>query len=178
MTIINSTVSGNAAYDAVFGGGLGGGIANAGRMSLRNSTVSGNSADSGDAIAIEPRFFPDAYTEIANTLIEGDCERTGDGSTLAWVSKGDNIESPGDTCRFDQPTDQVNVHSDDLKLGPLQDNGGPTKTHALAEGSVAIGVISVEDCLDADGQPLTTDQRGEPRPQGPACDVGAFELEQ
>ena len=157
--------------------GLGGGIANAGSMSVTNSTVSGNSADSGDAIGMEPRFFPDGYIEIANTLIDGDCVGNGDDSNLAWVSRGYNIESEGDTCGFDQPSDQVNVSADDLKLGELADNGGPTETHALGDGSVAIDVIPEAECVDADDEPLTTDQRGEPRPGGTMCDVGAFEVQ-
>jgi hypothetical protein len=57
-------------------------------------------------------------------------------------------------------------------LGPLQHNGGPTRTHALLAGSPALdsGI-----CQDAEGRPLGVDQRGFPRPQGPACDIGAFE---
>jgi hypothetical protein len=106
----------------------------------------------------------------AGTIIMGGCDIRG---TLA--SDGYNIESDGNTCRFDQPTDQVNVSADDLKLGPLQDNSGPTMTHALGEGSVAIDVIPAVDCVDADGAPLTTDQRGEPRDS--MCDVGAFEVQ-
>jgi hypothetical protein len=86
--------------------------------------------------------------------------------------------SAGDTCGFDQATDQVNVSPEALRLGALADNGGPTPTQALGEGSVAIDQIPEADCVDADGQPLTTDQRGEPRPGGAGCDVGAFELQQ
>jgi hypothetical protein len=106
-------------------------------------------------------------------LIDNDC---GGGTAL---SGGGNLESPGDTCGFDQPTDQVNVSAEDLNLGPLQDNGGPTQTHALLPGSVALDKIPEADCLDADGAPLTTDQRGEPRPEtgGTMCDVGAFEVQ-
>jgi hypothetical protein len=46
----------------------------------------------------------------------------------------------------------------ELNLGPLADNGGPTKTHAL-------------------GCAVDTDQRGRPRPEtgGDECDVGSFE---
>ncbi|MBW2192042.1 MAG: calcium-binding protein, partial [Deltaproteobacteria bacterium] len=87
------------------------------------------------------------------------------------TSTGYTIESPGDTCGFDQPTDQVNVSADDLKLGPLQDNGGPTMTHALGAGSVSIDAIPGPDC-EADA-----DQRGEPRPGGTMCDVGSFEVQ-
>jgi hypothetical protein len=89
-------------------------------------------------------------------------------------SLGYNIETSGDTCGFDQATDQGFVSAEDLKLGPLQDNGGPTMTHALLPGSVAIDVIPDAMCE------VDTDQRGEPRPEtgGTMCDVGAFELEQ
>ncbi|MGB3051149.1 MAG: choice-of-anchor Q domain-containing protein [Polyangiales bacterium] len=78
----------------------------------------------------------------------------------------------GDTCGFDQTGDQSGVTTEQLNLGPLADNGGPTMTHALLPGSVAIDQIPVEDCLDADGAPLTTDQRGLPRPGSTMCDVG------
>jgi hypothetical protein len=58
----------------------------------------------------------------------------------------------------------------------LADNGGPTPTVALLPESPAIDAIPVSDCLDADGAPLPTDQRGTARPQGAACDIGAFEF--
>jgi len=64
----------------------------------------------------------------------------------------------------------------DPQLGPLQDNGGPTPTHALLPGSPAI------DAGGSDCPPPATDQRGFPRPvdgndDGVAtCDIGAYEL--
>ena len=61
-------------------------------------------------------------------------------------------------------------------LGPLQNNGGTTETHALLLGSPAIDHIPVADCTDLDGVPITTDQRGVARPQGAGCDIGAYEL--
>lgn len=51
----------------------------------------------------------------------------------------------------------------------LASNGGPTKTHALVIGSPAI------DAVGSGCPPPNTDQRGTSRPQGRACDVGAFE---
>src|SRR5215210_9368094 len=58
----------------------------------------------------------------------------------------------------------------DRALGPLENNGGPTKTHALQNGSPAI---------DAGGEPFpATDQRGVTRPQGIASDMGAYEKQQ
>jgi hypothetical protein len=110
---------------------------------------------------------------LTNTLVDN-YYGCGGGTAL---SGGGNIESPGDTCGFNDPTDQVNISAEDLNLGPLADNGGPTETHALLPGSVAIDQIPEADCVDADGQPLTTDQRGEPRPAGSGCDVGAFEVQ-
>lgn len=57
-------------------------------------------------------------------------------------------------------------------LSPLQDNGGPTQTHALLYGSPA---LDAGGCTAVDSTPITIDQRGLPRPQGAACDIGAFE---
>lgn len=61
-------------------------------------------------------------------------------------------------------------------LGPLHDNGGPTFTLALLPGSPAIDHIPADDCTDVDGNAVTIDQRGVSRPQGPSCDIGAFEV--
>jgi hypothetical protein len=120
-----------------------------------------------------------AITNWQGTVVDADCVIERNATT---TSNGYNIESRGNTCGFNQPTDQVDMTAEQLNLGPLEDNGGPTMTHALGEGSVAIDVIPEEDCVDADGEPLTTDQRGEPRPDwtfkpSPRCDVGAFEVQ-
>ena len=56
----------------------------------------------------------------------------------------------------------------DPLLGLLNQNGGPTTTHALLAGSPAIDAGTAENCP-------ATDQRGVPRPQGEACDMGSFE---
>ena len=56
----------------------------------------------------------------------------------------------------------------DPTLGALADNGGPTPTHAITEDSPA---------FDSGATALVTDQRGITRPQGPADDIGAFELQ-
>ena len=147
--LTNSTVSGNEV-------GLYGNLV----LMLNNSTVAGNT---------EWAIGGDAVITMANSVVVGECE------PLEVFSKGHNIESPGSTCGFDQLTDQVNVSTGDLNLGELADNGGPTMTHALGAGSVAINQIPGSACLDAEGQPLTTDQRGEPRDS--RCDVGAFEVQ-
>jgi hypothetical protein len=109
---------------------------------------------------------------LSNTLVEGDC-------VGGLTSNGHNIESPGNTCGFDPDgTDQVDVTEEELNLGELAANGGPTMTHkpgdgGFGEGSVAIDQIPQASCG------ATADQRGQPRPEtgGTMCDVGAFEVQ-
>jgi predicted outer membrane repeat protein len=175
LTLTNSTVSGNT------GGIFGGAIYSSGTLMLTNSTVSGNN-DIGIALGNVTATLTNSTVSgnggagidsrssgtltMTNSLIDGDCL----GSVTTTL--GYNIESPGDTCGFDPDgTDQVSVSAELLKLGELADNGGPTMTHALGEGSVAIDHIPAVDCE------VTEDQRGVMRPQGSACDVGAVEME-
>jgi hypothetical protein len=63
----------------------------------------------------------------------------------------------------------ANLIGSDPNLGPLADNGGATQTHALLSGSPAIDAGDNSTCP-------ATDQRGVARPQGSACDIGAYEL--
>jgi len=187
VTLMNSTVSRNTAGLDLPGLSRGGGIFLAGDLTLTNSTVSDNivtgdgggiffnsgipsltlthSTVSGNTSYYGAAGLAGYNAKLTNTLVDNDC---------AWfdveiVSGGYNVESPGDTCGFDQATDQVNVP--DPMLGPLQDNGGPTETHVLEPGSVAIDRIPEADCG------VATDQRGLPRPGGTMCDVGAFEVQ-
>jgi choice-of-anchor A domain-containing protein len=66
------------------------------------------------------------------------------------------------------PNDQFNLTAAELKLGPLQDNGGPTFTHALLCGSPAIDAGDNADAPE-------TDQRGLPRIVNSVIDIGAYE---
>jgi hypothetical protein len=88
------------------------------------------------------------------------------------TSIGYNLDSDG-TCDLTSGGDKSNNH--DAKLGPLQDNGGPTLTHALLFGSPAIDAGDPNGCTDPSGNLLTTDQRGFPRPYNGQCDMGAYE---
>ena len=171
VLIVNSTISQNSADE-------GGAIFSAFELStvrMFNATVSQNSTVQGADVR------SDSPVPAANTLIDGDCLID---SAIEPQSSGGNIESPGDSCFFHDATDQVSVTSEELNLGPLQDNGGPTMTHALLPGSIAIDRMPKETCVDGYGapltKPLTTDQRGEPRPEtdGTMCDVGAFEVQE
>jgi DNA-directed RNA polymerase specialized sigma24 family protein len=62
--------------------------------------------------------------------------------------------------------------------GPLQDNGGPTFTHALLPGSPAINAGNNSRAIDEADNPLLTDQRGEgfPRIVTGIVDIGSYEL--
>jgi hypothetical protein len=183
LSLIDSTVSWN--IDASIGGAL---YNHKGSATLTNSTLSNNDTGIGGAFYTDQGSVTLSHCTIAEgflvnriandggivtmqgTLLQGTC-------TLDSVtSGGNNIESPGNTCGLDPLADQSNVSEAALNLGPLQNNGGPTLTQAPEPPSVAIDVIDPENCADADGQPLTTDQRGVTRPQGPRCDVGAVEV--
>ncbi len=65
----------------------------------------------------------------------------------------------------------TNTIAGDPKLGPLASNGGPTQTMAPLAGSPASGAGSL--ALIPAG--VATDQRGAPRTNGGAVDIGAFE---
>ncbi len=69
------------------------------------------------------------------------------------------------SAAFTEPTSRINVNPG---LLPLTDNGGPTWTMALNAGSPAVDAIPASNSL-------FMDQRGQPRPEGTASDIGAFE---
>jgi CSLREA domain-containing protein len=154
MTLENSTVSGNHGSGAVAG------IENSGSLLLRNTTISNNIATvlhRPDAI----ETFPDSDTRLVNTILDGVC--TAVFSPVAITSQGHNLES-GDTCGLHATGDLRNT---DPHVEPLADNGGTTQTHALEQNSPAVDA--------GDAACPAADQRGTSRPQGPACDIGAYE---
>ncbi len=185
VTIANSTISGNSVADAYWssGGGIWMGSSSGSQSSilnLVNTTVAGNSAvGEGGGIT---NYLSDtdasgmvyAVNSIVagNTAVEGrDCMAADSGfASVGFTSLGHNIEGSY-TCNFIDPTDQS--HTDPL-LGSLANNGGPTETHALLVGSPALGAASPTVCA---ADPVNAvDQRGVTRPQGAACDVGAYEV--
>ncbi len=90
-------------------------------------------------------------------------------------SLGHNLDSDGSSGLIHGHNgDQVGSSTSpiDARLGALQNNGGPTPTHMLLSGSPA---LDAGICQDTQDDPLTEDQRRQPRPSGPACDIGAVE---
>src|SRR5207248_3246106 len=91
------------------------------------------------------------------------------------TSLGYNLSNDG-TGPNNGTTDQINT---DPLLGPLQDNGGPTFTHALLVGSPAIDAGDPNFDPNSFTPPLTTDQRGSgfARVANGRIDIGAFEVQ-
>lgn len=162
---------------------------------VANSTLSGNRADKGGAfyspngtessftnVTVYGNVVTDTYggvylgefasLTLTHSIIAGsqggaDCAydtTQGSDGTLGYViDNGYNIIEDG-TCL----TEGSSLAADP-KLEPLADNGGATQTHALMEDSPAIDMIPANECA------VSIDQRGVYRPQGIACDTGAFE---
>ena len=169
--LTNCTVSGNSAI------GSGGGI-NAITATLLNCTVVENSAHTGGGLFHNPGgTFNVRNTIVALNLVDF----TGTGPNLSgdFTSGGHNLigDGAGGTgFTNDVNGDMVGIAGNpiDPKLGPLANNGGRTKTHALLAGSRAI------DRGDNSILP-PTDQRGFPRKKDgnfdgvKVVDIGAFE---
>lgn len=166
--IQNSTISGNVAGDE--GGGI---WIRAPFVDLVSSTIVLNEAAEGGGA-----YIADVAIEIKNSIVAlnsapigGDCSKF---VTATLAAFGNNLDSDG-TCNALDP-DFTTVTPGQLNLSPLGDFGGPTQTHALQFGSVAIDAVT--DCTSfVAGDPILTDQRGIARPQLPisTCDIGAFE---
>ena len=133
-------------------------------MTITNSTIVGNTAQrSGGGIDVG------SIAVLENNIVAGN---TGAGDCGTWsgtlTSSGYNIDSDG-TCGLNATGDLPNTLLADINMGALANNGGKTQTHALLTGSVAI---------DAGSCVTGADQRGISRPQGIACDIGAYEVKQ
>ncbi len=94
---------------------------------------------------------------------------SGSGATPELILKGVNL-------LYGSSIVDPNVLTGDPLLGPLADNGGPTLTLLPGAGSPAIDAGDDAAATDANGDPLTTDQRGLPRFVGPV-DLGAVEVQ-
>ena len=162
----NSTVAGNVAS------GSGGGVYS-GSLTMTNSTIAGNSAPQGSGVAAFGSGT--AVTRLSNSIVAGNSSNNDvsvvDNAT-ALVSGGYNLIGGGNAvARFNATGDQSGIN--DPQLGSLTNNGGPTPTRALLEGSPAIDAGNPNIAATSDG----FDQRGPgfARVQGGRIDIGAFE---
>ena len=161
LTIVNSTISGNSARD------LGAGIFNNGPLTITNSTISDNQTD-GKAGSID-NF---GSLQIASTILKaGSSGATIVSGSGTITSHGYNLSNDDGGGFLTAAGDQINS---DPMLGPLQNNGGPTFTHALLTGSPAI------DAGDPNfAPPPLSDQRGPgyDRVVNGRIDVGSLEVQ-
>jgi hypothetical protein len=173
ITIRGSTISGNDAGTVAAGMNFGGGgIPTV--VDITNSTVSGNF---GEGIRVQTQTTLNLLnvtitdndtsgitnigaTNAQNSILDDAC------TSNEVNSLGNNLDSSDSGCL--DTAGPGDIIGGDPALGPLQDNGGLTETHELLDGSEAIDAGNDVAC-PAD------DQRGEPRPQGAACDIGAYE---
>jgi predicted outer membrane repeat protein len=187
MTIQDSTISGNRATGGDFEG-YGGGIYG-NNNTITNSTITGNSAVRGGGVAgggniahttfsnnsaslAGGALYVTSSLELGNTILKTGASGVNifnNGGSL--ITHGYNISSDDGSGFLNGPGDQINT---DPMLGPLQDNGGPTFTHALLPGSPAI------DAGDPNFTPPPYyDQRGPDflRVRNGRIDVGSFEVQ-
>ncbi len=160
LTVTSSTFSRNSARDA------GGGIANYGDLTVTNGTISANSAPVGGGIHTY------STARLRNTILAGSVGGSNCSAhpSLRFVDGGFNVDS-GTSCGFTRANRSLPSTNPLLDPAGTEDNGGPTETIALRPGSPAVGLVAKAAC-----PPPATDQRGVKRPQGAACDSGAFEL--
>lgn len=189
-TILNSTFFNNSASTG--GGGI---RTNNTLLSVANSTFSVNSASTTGGGAI---YFTASTGRITNTTFFSNTTTSGSGNAILQSSGlitltnsivatgtttaigncggsvrsgGNNLES-GNSCNFTASDDITDINP---LLGPLQDNGGQTLTHALLPGSRAVNAGNNSVCAAALVNGL--DQRDIPRLSAydPLCDIGAVE---
>jgi CSLREA domain-containing protein len=157
VTVLNTTVSQNAAG---FGGpgGSGGGALNNGGDGANGSS---GSAGTGGGIAVDTHFAQ-VHLSIQNSLLASNP----DGNCAGPLSDGGhNLSFPAGLC--------PHAVSGNPRLGPLANYGGSTLTLALRAGSAAINQVPASGA----GCP-PVDQRGvkRPQPSGGRCDIGAYEF--
>jgi hypothetical protein len=166
VLIQNSTIVGNEALGGDRGGGV---VVEASIVTINNSTIFNNVAE-GEGGGI---FTTSSGTTLfSNSLIAGntdngsgapDCGNDGD-----MIAFGNNLIQDPTGCTLSGNIAGVLNGDPGLDPNGLQENGGPTETVALVTDSQAIDAGDNATC-----EP--TDQRGTVRPQGPDCDLGAYE---
>ena len=185
ISVRASTFSGNSALSrggAIYNDGQ---FCTAALISINASTFSGNTANDGGTIFNESSFTINAKVQLGDTILNAGASganivnNQGDASNI--ITYGYNLSSDNAGGFLTNSTDQINTNP---QLGPLQNNGGPTFTHALLTNSPAID----KGKRDAVANLVSnTDQRSLPRPAdlpdvanapgGDGSDIGAFEVQ-
>lgn len=181
LTMTNSTIGDNTTSSS------GGGIAFSGsQATITFCTIYANAAtQNGGGIFVEDTTAPGISRngEMSRSLVAGNQASRGPDIAGAFTTVGYNLIQNFSSVVFVDPLNKN--HSSDIdgnkfpSLGidsVLRDNGGQGQRHtftfSLLAGSPAIDAIPLDACLAGS---ITTDQRGVKRPQGPGCDIGAYE---
>jgi hypothetical protein len=180
LAIANGTISGNLAAGTGASSGAGGAIANGtGNVGIQNSTINGNMADGPGGSGFGGNvFMAEGALEIGNTILNtsfgANISNFGNNGTI--ISDGYNLSSDNGGGYLTAVGDQINA---DPRLGPLQDNGGLTLTHALLAESPAIDAGDPNFNPNNFQPPLICDQRGPgvDRVKNGRIDIGAFEVQ-
>jgi hypothetical protein len=173
LTVTNSTFSGN--YARLVGGGICNEGFGSATLTVSNSTFSGNSAESGGS-----GIFNGGSMTIGSTILNGGVFTENLYNSFGSVSSlGYNLSSDNGGGFLTATGDQINT---DPMLGPLQDNGGPTFTHAPLTGSPAIdaGKNFMAETTDQRGSGFirTFDDASTANANGgDGTDIGAFEVQ-
>jgi hypothetical protein len=178
LIVESCTFSGNSAGDgsAIVSDGAWGRVA---QLSINSCTFRGTPSPGG-IIYNEGRFGGSADLELANNIFviaaPGVVFSNREGTVRSF---GFNLSTEDGGGLLNHATDRINT---DPLLGPLEDHGGPTFTHALLPGSPAIDAGNRGALSGA----IVTDQRGVARVyDDPALanavgsdgsDIGAFEV--
>ncbi len=184
------------------GKGSGGGILAEGTLTLTNTTVTLNAAAGGRGQSSSAEgggvlFNGSGEAKLLNTIVAGNDSRgnsvvagandaTAPDVSGAFDSQGHNLVGRNDGAEASFPAGTPNGSGDlvgtsasplDAKLGPLADNGGPTRTHRPWAGSPAIE--GGDNAVLSPPYSLTTDQRGAgfPRLVDTFVDIGAVEFQ-
>jgi hypothetical protein len=185
LTVVNSTIFGNEATSDQ-GTTFGGGIYNykTGILTVTSSTISNNTASSTSNNGQGGGIDNDGTLTLSTSIIAANNAQQGPDVLGSLISGGYNLLTNIDSVNGLNSTDK-HVTLDDLKLDPtLGNNGGSTQTLKLLPGSVAIDAvpqqacsITITDPVSGKTMTITTDQRGNPRPDASenTCDIGAFE---
>ena len=154
LTFANSTISDN--------GGSGVRALSAPAVTIDSSTIVGNRRGLVSGVG---ESAPSSISYRNSVIAENGVDCTSGVGVL--VSQGFNLDSDR-SCNL-TTTDATAA---DPKLGPLAENGGPTRTHALLAGSPAIDSGAVCPAKDQRGvaRPRDGDRNGDA-----ACDRGSFE---
>jgi len=144
--------------------------------------VYANTSSAGGGIWVD-RTGSNATT-IRSSIVAANSADDGPDISGALISDGYNlVENVAEAKGLNASTDRQ-VTLAELKIDPtLHNNGGPTQTLALLPGSLAIDTVPGSACaititdLSGQSETITTDQRGDPRPDGSeeTCDSGAYE---